>query len=298
MIDNREDRPMTWPDYWSHVSASFVGAAAFAGVLALVLWLAGIVQNKVIARREQREDEQARDEHNARIEAAGGEVADPFERTGPRPEPDERVEEGRLRVAVRRSVSTEAPEVAARRRQEQLDAAAVRRGEETTPIAVVRHEMARAVVIEPPIVEGVTLFAYLKHHAPQPSGLAWDAESRGVLANVTETMYKGIENDETLKPVFARARMDRTELRRHFVRALVDLTNKGLDEQAIAGLVEAHRHLGIRPEQFDAVIGHFVQALKTYLPVRVFETVLAQLGREGGAVAVLRERLVVGAGAA
>jgi hypothetical protein len=63
-------------------------------------------------KRAERNEARARDEHNTKVENG-----------------DESVDEGKLRVAVRRSV--EDPEVAARRRQEHLDAAAVRRGEET-----------------------------------------------------------------------------------------------------------------------------------------------------------------------
>ena len=283
---------MTTDQYWATVSAAFVGVGALVGVIALALWGATLVQNKLIERRAARDEAQARDEHNAGVLASEAPPASFEDRS-------ERVDEGRLRVAVRRSASRHElfepspSQTAARLRQEQLDAAAVRRGEETHPIATVRQEMARKVVIEPPMVEGMTLFSYLKHAAPQPSGLAWDSEDMGPLAHVTETMYVGIEGDETLKPVFAQARMSRTELRRHFVRVLVDLTNKGLDEEAIERLAEQHRHLRIAPEQFDAVIGYFVQSLKTYLPPRVFEVVLAQLGRPGGAVGVLRERFVV-----
>jgi hypothetical protein len=125
-------------------------------------------------KRAERNEARARDEHNTKVE--NGDERSFREQIEPFTRDTEQVDEGKLRVAVRRSV--EDPEVAARRRQEHLDAAAVRRGEETRPIATIRREMLRVMLCEPPMVEGVTLFAYLKHHAP-PSGLAWDSEDMG-----------------------------------------------------------------------------------------------------------------------
>jgi truncated hemoglobin YjbI len=262
---------------WAHVSAVFGGARSRPGARsrcggALVAVLRRVTE-RVVHKRAERNEARARDEHNTKVENG-----------------DESVDEGKLRVAVRRSV--EDPEVAARRRQEHLDAAAVRRGEETRPIATIRREMLRVMLCEPPMVEGVTLFAYLKHHA-QPSGLAWDSENMGALANVTQALYDGVQRDPLVAPVFEPYDLD--ELRRHFVRALMTLAKDGLDVETADALGQAHAHLRIRPEQFDAVIGHFVQALKGALQPQVFEGVLGQLSP---AVCALRARIVTAAGAA
>jgi truncated hemoglobin YjbI len=169
----------------------------------------------------------------------------------------------------------------------------VRRGEETRPIAVIRKEMLRVMLCEPPMVEGVTLFAYLRHHAPQPSGLAWDSENLGALANVTQALYEGCQRDPIVRHVFDGYDLD--VLRRHFVKALMTLAKDGLDVETADDLGRKHEHLRIRPEQFDAVIGHFVQALKGALQPQVFESVLGQLSP---AVYALRARIVTAAGAA
>src|SRR6476660_3203611 len=157
MIHTERNRPMTSEQYWATVWAAFVGAAFAALALVLMLWLATLVQNKLIGRRKGNRPPlpnagAARDEHE--------ESERPTMLTA-----DEPIEEGRLRVAVRNSVSRAPDAVAARRRQEQLDAAAVRRGEETRPITVIRREMERVMLCEPPMVDGLTLFAYLRHHA-------------------------------------------------------------------------------------------------------------------------------------
>jgi hypothetical protein len=169
-------------DYWAHVSAAFVGSAIAWALAALTAVVVVTAAQRVRDKRAERNEARARDEHNTKVENG-----------------DEPVDEGKLRVAVRRSV--EDPEIAARRRQEHLDAAAVRRGEETRPIATIRREMLRVMLCEPPMVEGVTLFAYLKHHAP-PSGLAWDSEDMGALANVTQALYDGVQRDPLVAPVF------------------------------------------------------------------------------------------------
>jgi truncated hemoglobin YjbI len=254
-----------WEVFWNSVAGGALGCAV---VLAFA-----VVAERLVHKRAERNEARARDEHNTKVENG-----------------DESVDEGKLRVAVRRSV--EDPEVAARRRQEHLDAAAVRRGEETRPIATIRREMMRVMLCEPPMVDGVTLFAYLKHHA-QPSGLAWDSEDMGALANVTQALYDGVQRDPLVAPVFEPYDLD--ELRRHFVRALMTLAKDGLDVETADALGRAHRHLRIRPEQFDAVIGHFVQALKGALQPQVFEGVLGQLSP---AVCALRARIVTAAGAA
>jgi truncated hemoglobin YjbI len=274
---------MTTTDYWAHVSASFVGTAFVVMLLAGIAAIAQLILNKRAKRAE------------ARPETSDERL-------------DEPVDEGKLRVAVRRSASPSeripfrddtpeyAPsgpagaslfEPAVQRRQEHADAAAVRRGEETRPIPEVRREMTRVMIAEPPMIDGVTLFAYLKHHAPQPSGLAWDSENMGALANVTEALYKGVEGDRFVAPVFDG--YDLHELRKHFVRALKTLAKDGLDVETADALGRAHAHLGIRPEQFDAVTGHLVQALKRYLQPRVFEVVVPQLSP---AVSALRIRIV------
>lgn len=272
-------------DYWAHVSASFVGTA----IVVLILSAIGLITQLILSKRARGGDggnvrPETSDERSFR------EQIEPFTRN------TEQVDEGRLRVAVRRS--SEHPDPVAKR-QEQLDAAAVRRGEETQPVAAVqatiRREMTRVMLCEPPMVEGMTLFSWLKHHAPQPSGLAWDAEDMGVLANVTHTLYEDARHDPLVKHVFDGYDLD--ELRRHFVRALMTLTKDGLDVETADALGRAHERLRIRPEQFDAVIGHFVQALKRFLSPQVFESVLAQLGARNGVVDQLRKRIVTARGA-
>jgi truncated hemoglobin YjbI len=269
-----------WEVFWWSVAGGALGCAA---VLAFA-----VVTERFVHKRAERNEARARDEHNAKVE--NGDERSFREQIELFTRDTEQVDEGKLRVAVRRSV--EDPEVAARRRQEHLDAAAVRRGEETRPIATIRREMLRVMLCEPPMVEGVTLFAYLKHHA-QPSGLAWDSEDMGALANVTQALYDGVQRDPLVAPVFEPYDLD--ELRRHFVRALMTLAKDGLDVETADALGQAHRHLRIRPEQFDAVIGHFVQALKGALQPQVFEGVLGQLSP---AVCALRARIVTAAGAA
>jgi len=281
---------MTTEQYWSTVSAAFVGCAFVVMILAGIGLLAQLVMNKRAQRAET-------DEHETNAERVVREA-------------DEPLDEGKLRVAVRRSHEipfhdpNDAPEPgssrhslsgnelfdadrAARLRQEQADAAAVRRGEETRPIATVRKEMQRIMLCEPPMIDGETLFAYLKHHAPQPSGLGWDAENMGALATVTEALYNGCLRDPLVRGVFDGYDLD--ELRRHFVRALMVLAKDGLDVTTADALGRAHAHLNIRPEQFDAVTGHLVQALKAALQPRVFESVVHQLSP---AVAALRVRIV------
>lgn len=271
-------------DYWAHVSASFVGTA----IVVLILSAIGLLAQFILNRRAKGGD--------------GGNV---------RPEPaDETVDEGKLRVVTRRSTSripfhdpNDAPEPqpggrelfepAVQRRQEQLDAAAVRRGEETQPVAAVRTEMRRVMLCEPPMIDGVTSFAYLRHHAPQPSGLTWDSENLGALATVTQALYEGCQRDPLVADVFKPYDLD--ELRRHFVRTLMTLTKDGLDVETADALGRAHAHLRIRPEQFDAVTGHLVQALKIVLQPRVFESVVHDLSP---AVCALRARIVTAAGAA
>jgi hypothetical protein len=226
-----------WQVFWYSVAGGALGCAA-------VLAFAAVAE-RLVHKRAERNEARARDEHNTKVENG-----------------DEPVDEGKLRVAVRRSTSpaeripAPEPDLSGRalfeKRQAQADAAAVRRGEETRPIATIRREMMRVMLCEPPMVEGVTLFAYLKHHAP-PSGLAWDSEDMGALAK------------------------------------------DGLDVETADALGQAHRHLRIRPEQFDAVIRHFVQALKGALQPQVFEGVLGQLSP---AVCALRARIVTAAGAA
>jgi truncated hemoglobin YjbI len=115
----------------------------------------------------------------------------------------------------------------------------------------------------------------------------------GALANVTQALYDGVQRDPLVAPVFEPYDLD--ELRRHFVRALMTLTKDGLDVETADALGRAHAHLRIRPEQFDAVTGHLVQALKLYLQPRVFEVVVQQLSP---AVCALRVRIVSAAGAA
>jgi truncated hemoglobin YjbI len=266
-----------WQVFWYSVAGGALGCAA-------VLAFAAVAE-RLVHKRAERNEARARDEHNTKVENG-----------------DEPVDEGKLRVAVRRSTSpaeripAPEPDLSGRalfeKRQAQADAAAVRRGEETRPIATIRREMMRVMLCEPPMVEGVTLFAYLKHHAP-PSGLAWDSEDMGALANVTQALYDGVQRDPLVAPVFAPYDLD--ELRRHFVRALMTLAKDGLDVETADALGQAHRHLRIRPEQFDAVIRHFVQALKGALQPQVFEGVLGQLSP---AVCALRARIVTAAGAA
>jgi truncated hemoglobin YjbI len=272
-----------WEVFWWSVAGGALGCAA-------VLAFAAVAE-RLVHKRAERNEARARDEHNTKVENG-----------------DEPVDEGKLRVAVRRSASpaeripfrdpNDAPEPSLsgrelfEKRQAQADAAAVRRGEETRPIATIRHEMLRVMLCEPPMVEGVTLFAYLKHHA-QPSGLAWDSENMGVLANVTQALYEGVQRDPLVADVFGPYDLD--VLRRHFVKALMTLAKDGLDVETADDLKHKHAHLRIRPEQFDAVIGHFVQALKGALQSQVFESVLGQLSP---AVCALRARIVTAAGAA
>jgi hypothetical protein len=180
-----------WEVFWNSVAGGALGCAV---VLAFA-----VVAERLVHKRAERNEARARDEHNTKVENG-----------------DESVDEGKLRVAVRRSV--EDPEVAARRRQEHLDAAAVRRGEETRPIATIRREMMRVMLCEPPMVDGVTLFAYLKHHA-QPSGLAWDSEDMGALANVTQALYDGVQRDPLVAPVFEPYDLERRARRRDGRRA-------------------------------------------------------------------------------
>lgn len=280
---------MTTTDYWAHVSASFVGTAFVVMLLAGIAAIAQLILNKR-AKRAEAPDATTVYRHD-----------------------DEPVDEGKLRVAVRRSASpseripfrdpSDAPESrsgvqpggrelfepAVQRRQEHADAAAVRRGEETRPIPEVRREMTRVMICEPPMIDGETLFAYLKHHArggeipEQP----WDSEHNGALAAITEALYKGCQRDPLVADVFKPYDLD--ELRRHFVRALMTLTKDGLDVETADALGRAHARLRIRPEQFDAVTGHLVQALKRYLQPRVFEVVVPQLSP---AVSALRIRIV------
>lgn len=280
-------------DYWAHVSAAFVGTAICVVILSAI----GLIAQLIVNRRAKRD---AR--YDLSVERPFRESAEDVEARR-----DEPVDEGKLRVAVRRSTSpseripfhderdTPEPqpggrelfEPAVQRRQEHADAAAVRRGEETRPIATVQREMQRIMICEPPIVDGVTLFAYLKHHSPHPSGLAWDSENMGALATVTERLYTRCTHDPLVAKVFEP--YDLEELRRHFVRALMTLTKDGLDVETADALGRAHAHLNIRPEQFDAVTGHLVQVLKGALQPRVFESVLHQLSP---AVSALRVRIV------
>jgi truncated hemoglobin YjbI len=271
-------------DYWAHVSAAFVGTAIAISIMTTMALIAQLVMRKRAERAAQPQCDQA----NRATDEVEARQRDTDQR-------DERVDEGKLRVAVRRSASRHEQPDPVQARQVQADAAAVRRGEETRPIATVRREMARKMICEPPMVEGMTLFSYLKHHArggeipEQP----WDSEHNGALAAITEALYTGVEHDRFVAPVFDG--YDLHELRKHFVRALVTLTSKGLDVETADALGRAHAHLRIRPEQYDAVIGHFVQALKRFLPPQVFESVLGQLSP---AVQALRTRIVTATGAA
>ena len=143
-------------------------------------------------------------------------------------------------------------------------------------------------LVAPPTIEGVTLFAYLRHYAPAPSGLAWDSADGGALARVTEQLYREIERDVRLAPVFHGYDMD--GLRRHFTRFLVELTSRGLTVRSADRLQEAHAHLDITGEQFDVVIGYFAASLQAHLQPQTYEHVLPQLLP---AVGELRKRMVV-----
>lgn len=264
-------------DWWAHVSAAFVGTAIVVVIFAGALLIAQLVMSK----RAKKKDEQT---------PVTRELLDALDK----------VDEGKLRVAVRRSVrprttsipfddDRDAPDSGLsgralfEKRQAQADAAAIRRGEETQPVATIR----RVMLCEPPKVDGETLFAYLRHHAPQPSGLAWDSENLGALATVTQSLYEGCQRDPLVADVFKPYDLD--ELRRHFVRTLMTLTKDGLDVETADALGRAHAHLKIRDKQFDAVTGHLVQALKGALQPRVFESVVHQLSP---AVQALRTRIV------
>jgi truncated hemoglobin YjbI len=286
---------MTTSDYWAHVWAAFLGTSLALAVAILATVGAILVERKLRERKERAAQPQCDEANKATDEVEARERDRQASEHA-----DEPIEEGSLRVAVRRSASRHelfdpSPAGAAERRQAQLDAAAVRRGEETQPVAAVRTEIRRTLLCEPPMVEGMTLFSYLKHHAAggEVPGAPWDSEHNGALAAVTDALYTRVTHDDLVRRVFDSYDLD--ELRRHFVRALVTLTSKGLDVETADALGRAHAHLKIRPEQFDAVIGHFVQALKQFLQPRVFEVVLVQLRP---AVQALRTRIVTAAGAA
>jgi hypothetical protein len=99
-------------DYWAHVSAAFVGSAIAWALAALTAVVAVTVAQRVRDKRAERNEARARDEHNTKVE--NGDERSFREQIEPFTRDTEQVDEGKLRVAVQRSV--EDPEVAARRR--------------------------------------------------------------------------------------------------------------------------------------------------------------------------------------
>lgn len=272
-------------DYWAHASAALVGAGAAITAILLGAYVIDLVRRKRADRAERPpcdEANQATDEAEAR-------------------QRDESIDEGKLRVAVRRSrenrdvdgipfyVESDAPDPA---RAMPSGAALFEPAyDDTAAFRAVRAEMPRDYrLAEPPMIEGMTLFTYLKHHAPQNAPAAeWDAEGLGVWSSFVEAFYGAAGHDQRIAHKFEGVEM--VDLKRHFLRALVTLTNTGLTVGQADRLGEQHAHLAITEQEFDAVTEHLVQTLKRYLTPRAFEHVLSQ-GNLTRAVTALRVRIV------
>jgi len=262
---------MTPEQYWETVSAAFTGTGAFV-MLAIAL---AFVLRWVRERFERK------------VQPEPAEPVEKLDLPEPRRIPfhderDARSDEGPKGASLFEPSYEDAEREAAQ--------AYVERTQPVQPVRAVQVQEANEVVLcGPPMVDGETLFSYLKHHAPaRTHATTWDSDGLGVWASLVEDFYDAAGRDQRISHHFAGVEMN--GLRRHFTRALVDLCHRGLTLAGAEQMREVHAHLGITAEEFDATTSHLVHALQAYLLPHVFEHVLPQLVP---AVTALRNRLVV-----
>ena len=152
-----------------------------------------------------------------------------------------------------------------------------------------RRPSGRALLATPPTIDGVTLRDYLVHHAtrkcPHP-----DANGRpqhaGTWPCVVEDVY-ATALDSPLAHYFDG--VDLSHLKRHFLSALVTLTNVGLTVETAGRLQAQHADLDITAADFDLVVHVLIESIGSYTTPAVMKHVLPQLTP---AVVELKKRIV------
>lgn len=99
---------------------------------------------------------------------------------------------------------------------------------------------------------------------------------REAIDAVVNRFYERVLADESLEHYFTGTDMQR--LRTHQARFLVAAFG-GPDEYAGANVRDAHEHLDVRPEHFDAVAGHLRATLEEFdIDNEAVEEVMATVG--------------------
>lgn len=106
------------------------------------------------------------------------------------------------------------------------------------------------MVVEPPMIDGVTLRAWLFHHHPLQDN---------VWRDVVIEFYNRAAQDPRVAPYFAST--DMPVLRQHFTRTLAMVAGQGVRVGDVEYLRRAHAGRGITGEVWDAVVGTLVAIL-------------------------------------
>jgi hypothetical protein len=141
----------------------------------------------------------------------------------------------------------------------------------------------------PPMIDGVSLYAYLRHHSTRKCphlDANGRAEHAGTLTCVVEDLYT-TALDSPLAHYFDG--VDLSPLKRHFLSALITLTDKGLTVDVAERLQAKHAHLGIDQADFSLVVKVLVDSIGTYTTAAVMQHVLPQMD---GMVVELKNRIV------
>jgi hypothetical protein len=147
-------------------------------------------------------------------------------------------------------------------------------------LQVVRRN-PRTVLVEPPIIDGVTLYHWLVQRHPREH-----REGRYSIWGEVTTEFFDLE----LADVEIRARFnvidDMAEFQGHFLSALNILTNIGLTIGVLDAMERKHTGLGITGPEFDRTVLNMVKVLDSK---KVPDEAIQQLGK---AVAELRPVIV------
>lgn len=116
-----------------------------------------------------------------------------------------------------------------------------------------------------------------------PTSLYAQLGGRESIAAVVEEFYRRVVADDDLGPIFAQ--VDMTRQRRHLA-AFLAVAFGGPNEYQGRGIRQAHRGLGITPEQFGAVASHLRATLVAFaVPEPLIAVVLgAVAGLQGDVV--------------